>query len=168
MSTSGIIGMSWLTDLQQLPDEGIHALSTHIITLLGKCRFPLQEIKEMMKLMVLQHAVKFHEACDWIWLQDQDALTYQSFLNYCTQLEGRCDQFKQAQVQGRAQLVSITSASTSQSLQCSQQPTKSPVNSVDTHILMQTALHSVKNATIATIKAISLPMQETKIKKVTK
>ena len=55
-----------LTDLQQLPDEGIHTLSTHIITLVGKCRFPSQEIKEMMKLTVLQHAVKYQEAHNWI------------------------------------------------------------------------------------------------------
>ena len=55
-----------LTDLQQLPDKGIHALSTCIITLMGKCKFPLQEVKELMKLMVLQHAVKYHEAHDWI------------------------------------------------------------------------------------------------------
>ena len=105
-----------LTDLQQLPDEGIRALSTHIITLEGRCRFPLQEIKKMMKLIVLQHTVTYHETCDWIQVQDQDALTYQSLLNYCTQLEARCNQFKQAQVQGRAQLASITLASASKSL----------------------------------------------------
>ena len=74
-----------LTDLQQLPDEGIHALSMHINTLMGKCKFPLQEVKELMKLMVLQHGVKYHEACNWICLQDQSAITYQSLLNYCTQ-----------------------------------------------------------------------------------
>ena len=105
-----------LTDLQQLPDEGIHALSMPIITLMDKCKFPLQEVKELMQLMVLQHTVKYHEACDWICLQDQSALTYQSLLNYCTQFEARCNQFKRAQVQGRAQLTSITSASASQSL----------------------------------------------------
>ena len=74
-----------LTDLQQLPDEGIHASSTCIITFMSKCKFPLQEVKELMKLMVLQHAVKYHEACDWICLLGQSALTYQSLLNYCTQ-----------------------------------------------------------------------------------
>ena len=100
-----------LTDLQQLPNEGIHALSTHIITLVGKCRFPLQEVKEMMKLMVLQHAVKYHEVHDWICLQDQDTLTYQSLLSYCTQLEARCEQFQQAQVKGGAQLTILTMAS---------------------------------------------------------
>ena len=87
-----------------------------IITLVGKCNFPLQEAKELIKLMVLQHTVKYHEARNWICLQDQSALTYQSLLNYCTQLEARCDQFKQAQVQGRAQLASITSATALQPL----------------------------------------------------
>ena len=65
----------------------------------------------MMKLMVLQHAVKYHEAWDWICLKDQDTLTYQSLLNYCTQLEARCKQFQQAHTQGRAQLTTMTVAS---------------------------------------------------------
>ena len=51
-----------LTDLQQLPNEGIHALLTCITTIIGKCSFPSQEIKDMLKLKVLQHAVKYHEA----------------------------------------------------------------------------------------------------------
>ena len=105
-----------LTDLQQLPDKGMHALLTCIITLMGKCKFPLQEVKELMKLMALQHTVKDHAACNWIHLQDQSAVTYQSLLNDCTQLEARCNQFKRAQVQGRAQLASITLTSASQSL----------------------------------------------------
>ena len=46
-----------------------------------------------MKLMVLHHAVKYHEALDWIRLQDQSTLTYQSLLNNCTQLEASCEQF---------------------------------------------------------------------------
>ena len=65
--------------------------------------------------MVLQHAVKYHEARDWIHLQDQSTLMYQSFLAHCRQLEARCKQFQQAQVQGRAHLTSIASASTSNS-----------------------------------------------------
>ena len=97
-----------LTDLQQLPNEGIHALSTCIATIIGKCSFPLQEIKDMLKFMVLQHTVKYHEVWDWIHLQDQSTLTYKSLLNYCTQLEARREQFKQVQAQGRAQLSSIT------------------------------------------------------------
>ena len=98
-----------LTGLRQLPNEGIHPLSTHIITIIGKCKFPLHEVKEM-KFIVLQHTVKYHEVQDWICLPDQDILIYKSFLNYCTQLEARCKQYQQAQVQGRTQLTSITVA----------------------------------------------------------
>ena len=39
--------------------------------------------------MALQHAVKYHEARDWICLQDQDTLTYQSLLTHCKQLEAQ-------------------------------------------------------------------------------
>ena len=112
-----------LTDLRQLPNEGIHALSTCINTIIGKCNLPSQEIKDFLKLMVLQHSVKYHEAQDWIHLQDQSTLTYQSLLNYCTQLEARCEQFKQAQAQGRAQLSSITAASATSSLLLAQSAT---------------------------------------------
>ena len=43
-----------LSDLHQLPDEGIHSLSTTINTLVGKCRFPSEEIRETIKIMLLQ------------------------------------------------------------------------------------------------------------------
>ena len=39
------------------------------------------------KFMLLQHAVRFHEARDWICLQDQGQLTYASLLQYCKTLE---------------------------------------------------------------------------------
>ena len=65
--------------------------------------------------MVLQHAIKHHEARDWIHLEDQTTLTYQSLLAHCKQLEARCEQFQQAQAQGRDHLTSITSASSSKS-----------------------------------------------------
>ena len=64
-----------------------------------------------MKIMALQHADKYHEARDWICLQDQDTLTYQSLLAHCKQLEARFKQFQQAQAQGRAHLTSITATS---------------------------------------------------------
>ena len=104
-----------LSDLCQLPDEGIHSLSNRINTLISKCRFLIEEIKEAMKIMALQYAVKCHEARDVIHLQDQDTLTYKSLLNHCKQLEAQCEQFKQAQAQGRAHLTSITAASASHS-----------------------------------------------------
>ena len=65
--------------------------------------------------MVLQQVVKYHEARDWIQLQDQNTLTYQSLLDHCKQLEARYKQFQQAQVQGTVQLTTITAASASPS-----------------------------------------------------
>ena len=93
-----------LSDLCQLPEEGIYGLSNIINTLASKCKFPNEEVKEIIKIMVLQHTVKYHEARDWIHLLDQTTLTYQSLLAHCKQLEARCEQFKQAQTQGRAHL----------------------------------------------------------------
>ena len=86
-----------LSDLCQLPDEGIHSLFNRINTLVGKCRFPSEEIKETIKVMGLQHNVKYHEARYWIHLQDQSTLTYQSLLAHCRQLKARYEQFQQAQ-----------------------------------------------------------------------
>ena len=40
---------------------------------------------------------------------------YQSLLAHCRQLEARCEQFQQAQAQGRAHLTSLASASASKS-----------------------------------------------------
>ena len=60
-----------LSDLQQLLGEGVHALSNRICTLITKCKFSSKKIREYMKIMVLQHTVKYHEARDWIYLQDQ-------------------------------------------------------------------------------------------------
>ena len=100
-----------LSDLCQLPEEGIHSISNRINTLVSKCRFPNEEVKEIVKVMVLHHAVKYHEARDWIHLQDQSTLTCQSLLAHYKQMEARCEQFQQAQAQGRAHLTTITAAS---------------------------------------------------------
>ena len=129
MCTFGTIWDELLSDMCQLPNESIHALSTHIIILVGKYEFPLQEVKEVMKLMVLQHTFRYHEVRDWIHLQDQDTLTYQSLLNYCTQPEARCKQYQQAEVQGRAQLTTITVASaTPSSLHATMQSTTTNIS----------------------------------------
>ena len=55
-------------DLCQLPEEGAHALSHRICATIAKCQFSSQEVKEIMKIMVLQHVVKYHKARDWIHL----------------------------------------------------------------------------------------------------
>ena len=65
--------------------------------------------------MLLTHAVKYHEARDWVRLQDQSKLTYQMLLNHCKCLEQRCKQFEKAQMKGRAQLTTITAASSGNS-----------------------------------------------------
>ena len=46
-----------LLDVRQLPREGIHELSQHICNLVTQCKFPHAETQEMLKFMVLQHAV---------------------------------------------------------------------------------------------------------------
>ena len=82
------------------------------------------------QIMVLQHAVKYHKARDWICLQNQSTLMYQSLLAHCRQLEARCEQFQQAQAQGRAPLTSLSSASASKSSTQAnlQSTTKQPCN----------------------------------------
>ena len=65
-----------MSDVQQQPNEQIHALNTRITTLVKNCRFQDQNTTDTIKIMLLQHAVRFHEARDWICLQDQNQLTY--------------------------------------------------------------------------------------------
>ena len=50
-----------LSDVSQLPNEGIHALNTCITTLITQCKFPHPKTQEMLKITVLQHAIGFHE-----------------------------------------------------------------------------------------------------------
>ena len=63
--------------------------------------------------MILQHAVKYHETRDWIHLQNQNTLTYQSLLVHCKQLEQHCEQFQGAKAQGELTSLSRASATTS-------------------------------------------------------
>ena len=99
-------------DLQQQPDEGIHTLSQHICDL-TKSKFTHAPTIEMLKIKVLQHAVKYHEARDWIRQQDQSQLTYQALLSHCKMLEAQCEQYQKAKERGHADLASITAATSS-------------------------------------------------------
>ena len=54
------------SDLQQQPGEGIHVLCQHICDLITKSKSMHAPTIEMLKIMVLQHAVRYHEARDWI------------------------------------------------------------------------------------------------------
>ena len=59
-----------ISDIRQQPAEGIHVVYQHISNLITQFRFPHSESQEMLKIMVLQHAVRYHKAKDWIWQQD--------------------------------------------------------------------------------------------------
>ena len=101
------------SDLQQLPDKGIHALSQCICDLAIKSKFAHVPTVEMVKIIVLQHAVKYHEARDWIRQQAQSQLTYQALLSHCKMLEAHCKQYQKAKERGHADLASITVATSS-------------------------------------------------------
>ena len=64
-----------LSDVCQLPNEVIHACLPIYPPLLPNANFPLPQTQEMLKIMVLQHTMQYHEARDWIQLQDQSQLT---------------------------------------------------------------------------------------------
>ena len=66
--------------------------------------------------MLLQHMVRYHEAHNWIWLQDQEQLTYQTLLSHCQLLETWCEQFQKAKDKVQTDLCSLTAATTSLSI----------------------------------------------------
>ena len=76
-----------MSGIRQQQNEQIHTLNTRIATLVNNCRFQDQQTTETIKIMLLQHAIKFHEAQDWIQLHDPATLTYQTHLNHCKLLE---------------------------------------------------------------------------------
>ena len=65
---------------------------------------------ETLKIMLLVHAIKYHEARDWIRLQNQSTLTYQWLLAHCKLLDQRYEQYQKAQQRGRAELTTVTAA----------------------------------------------------------
>ena len=103
-----------LSDIRQQPEEQVHTLSTRTINLVNNCNFQDQQTTETLKIMLLQHAIKYHEARDWIRLQDPTTLTYKTLLTHCKQLEQSCNQFKKAQQKGRAELTTLANASVTQ------------------------------------------------------
>ena len=65
--------------------------------------------------MLLAYSVTFHEARDWIGLQDQSALMYQSLQQHCKLLEQECKQYRKVQLKGRAQLTTLAAATATHS-----------------------------------------------------
>ena len=104
-----------MSDFRQQPNKQIHALNTRITTLINNCKFQDHQTTETIKIMLLQHAVKFHKARDWIWLQDQSQLTYKSLLQHCKTLEQCCGQYQKAQLKGLAELTTVSAATATSS-----------------------------------------------------
>ena len=155
-----------LSDLCQLPEEGIYGLSKRINTLVSKYKFPNEEVKEIIKIMVLQHAVKDHEARDWICMQDQTTLTYQSLLAHCKQLEARCVS-NSNKPKPRAELTlppsQLPHLVTPQYMLTSNPVPNNPAQVMVTIIPTEAVLPSnvnVINVIIATILGISMPCAE--------
>ena len=85
-----------MSDIRQQPDEQLHALNTRITTLVNNCSFQDPQTTETIKIMLLQHTIRYHEARNWIHLQDPAALTYKTLLQHCKLLEQNCKQFRKA------------------------------------------------------------------------
>ena len=99
-----------MSDFQQQPNEQVHVLNTRITTLFNNCKFQNHQTKETIKITLLQHAVKFYEARDWIRLQDQTQLTYSALLQHCKTLKQCCKQFQKAKLWGHAELTTLSAA----------------------------------------------------------
>ena len=97
------------------PDEGIHALNTRITSLVNQCKFPNTNTMDMLKFMVLKHAVCYHKAWDWIHQQDQSQLTYKAILSQCQLLGSCCKMFQKAKEKGYAELTSLSAVTSSAS-----------------------------------------------------
>ena len=80
-----------------------------------KCKFDHKNVNEILKIMLPQHAVRYHKANDCIWLQDQQQPTYQSLFPHCQLLKTWCEQFHKAKEKGQANLTSLTAATASSS-----------------------------------------------------
>ena len=94
-----------LSDIRQQPEEQFHTLSNRIITLVNNCSFQDQQTTKTIKIMLLQHAIRYHKAHDWIRHQDPATLTYKTLLQHCKQLELEqcCEHYQKAQLKGRAE-----------------------------------------------------------------
>ena len=105
-----------LSNIRQQPEEQVHTLSNRIVTLVNNCSFQDQQTTESIKIMLLHHAIRYHEAHDWIRQQDPATLTYKTLLQHCKHLEQCCKHFQKAQQKGRAELTSLGTAKTTNTI----------------------------------------------------
>ena len=59
-----------MSDFPQQPNEQINVLNTRFTALIMNCRSQDHQTTETIKYILLQHAVKFHKARNWIRLQN--------------------------------------------------------------------------------------------------
>ena len=104
-----------LLNLQQKSDEGIHFVNNWITTLINNAKFTHTETKETLYVMLLQHAICYHEAQDWICQQNQHVLTNQALLSHCKLLKSWCEQYYKAKEKGCTDLTLIKAASSTAS-----------------------------------------------------
>ena len=70
-----------MSDFRQQANEQIHALNTRITILVNNCKFQDHQTTETIKIMLLQHAVKFHEARDWIMATGSESANINHYYN---------------------------------------------------------------------------------------
>ena len=146
-----------ISDVRQQPGKGIHVLSQHISNLITQCRFTHPKTQDMLKIMVLQHAVRYHEARDWKRQQDQSQLTYQSLLSHCKLLETRCKQYQKRRERGCTNLASITVLQHPPFIPMTLQPHPTPsATNVAILIPLPSAQHMDNNAMHVAAPTISL------------
>ena len=93
-----------LSHIRQQPEEQVHTLSNRIIDLVNNCNFQDQTTTETIKIMLLQHAIKYHEAHDWIRQEDSDTLTYKTLLQYCKNTRTVMQTLHQSTTEGESRI----------------------------------------------------------------
>ena len=76
-----------VSDLQQKQDEPIHSLYKYSIRHFNNCHFCNAMGQRNPEKSSSYNTVKYHEARDWVCLQDQSALTYSVLLSHSRTLE---------------------------------------------------------------------------------
>ena len=89
-----------LSDIRQHPGKQVHALNNRITTLINNCSFQDQQTTETMKIMLLQHAIRYHEVCNWIRQQDPAALPTRHSYNIANNSSNAASNFKKHNKKG--------------------------------------------------------------------
>ena len=104
-----------VSDVNLKLDEPIQSLSKHILQLTNNCNFRNSNTKDTLKIIIQEHAVKYHEARDWVQQQDKSMLAYNKIFAHCKTLEICCEQYQKAKDKGHVELTTIITATESSS-----------------------------------------------------